>query len=254
MGKTVMNEPIFCNFCKPNKYVNKVPFTFSHPAAVLPLSFIDKKKFSITALTIGSMTPDFEYFINFKQHSIYSHTWFGVFWFDIPISIALFILFNTFVKDQLIDNLPQFLNRRFARFKNLKRIKYNKEKYLIVFTSLFTGIISHLFWDKLTHKSVTLTEEPMDYTFIWDANSMIGAIIIAVMIWKMPESKTTTRHDSFFYWFLLLLTILVVLIIRSDYSTDIRSMGTSSISGLFIGLLLTSIVCRLRYKKQTKLT
>ena len=51
-----------------------MPFTFSHPAIVLPLKYLPKKWFSFTGLIIGSMTPDFEYFLRMKVKSDYSHT------------------------------------------------------------------------------------------------------------------------------------------------------------------------------------
>ncbi|SEF46838.1 protein of unknown function [Flavobacterium urumqiense] len=42
-----------------------MPFTFSHPAIILP--FLKNKKLSATALIIGSMSPDFEYFFRMKM-------------------------------------------------------------------------------------------------------------------------------------------------------------------------------------------
>ncbi|MEG1227787.1 MAG: DUF4184 family protein, partial [Flavobacterium sp.] len=41
---------------------------------MLPLQFLNKKWFSLTGLVIGSMIPDFEYFIRMRIQSIYSHT------------------------------------------------------------------------------------------------------------------------------------------------------------------------------------
>lgn len=227
-----------------------MPFTFSHPAIVVPLTFLNKNKFSVTALTIGSITPDFEYFINFKQQSNYSHTWLGIFWFDLPISIILFYLFNKLVKDELIDSLPDFLNCRFSRFKNLKRIIFTKERYLIVVTSLIIGITSHLFWDKLLHRSVRLVDEPEDYyPVFWDANSIVGAAVIAYMVLKLPKSNITKRN-AFLFWFLTLLTTLLVLIKRSFHSRHLRDLEVSLISGFLIGLLVASILFKLFMKKQ----
>ncbi|WP_262496247.1 DUF4184 family protein [Flavobacterium piscis] len=39
-----------------------MPFTFSHPAIILPLKYLPKNWISLTGLIIGSLTPDFEYF------------------------------------------------------------------------------------------------------------------------------------------------------------------------------------------------
>ncbi len=223
-----------------------MPFTFSHPAIVLPLTVANKRDFSVTAITIGSITPDFEYFFRFQQQSTYSHTWLGVFWYDLPLSIVLFFLFNKIVKDQLTDNLPIFLHKRFARFKNIKRIKYTSRKYLIVLTSLLIGIASHLLWDKITHRTGYLGDEPGEfYTFLWDANSVLGAAVIAFLIVRMPESKTDIKRSNFLFWFLILLTILIVVIVRSAYSTNVRDIGIASISGFFIGLIFSSVIVKM---------
>lgn len=44
-------------------------FTFSHPAIVSPLNYFPNKWFSLTGLVIGSLTPDFEYFLRMRIKS-----------------------------------------------------------------------------------------------------------------------------------------------------------------------------------------
>ena len=39
-----------------------MPFTFSHPAIVLPLTFLRRQWFSLTGLAVGSLTRDVKYF------------------------------------------------------------------------------------------------------------------------------------------------------------------------------------------------
>jgi hypothetical protein len=94
-----------------------MPFTFSHPAAVLPLKYLPKKWFSVTGLVVGSLTPDFEYFIRMRIYSSLSHTWTGLFFFDLPLAIILASVFHLLVKDQLIESLTHFLHARFISFK-----------------------------------------------------------------------------------------------------------------------------------------
>jgi hypothetical protein len=80
-----------------------MPFTFSHPAAILPLRWLPNKYYSLTGLIIGSMTPDFEFLIRMNVGSIYSHTLAGIFYFDIPVGIAICFLFHDVVRDDLIE-------------------------------------------------------------------------------------------------------------------------------------------------------
>lgn len=97
-----------------------MPFTFSHPAIILPLTYLPKKWFSLTGLVIGSLTPDFEYFIRMRIKSDYSHTIEGLFWFDLPLGLLIAFIFHNIVRDSLFDNLPTFLNSRISKFKQLK--------------------------------------------------------------------------------------------------------------------------------------
>ncbi|MEM7184808.1 MAG: DUF4184 family protein [Spirochaetota bacterium] len=43
-----------------------MPFTFSHPAIVLPFVKFPKQWVCLSALIVGSIVPDFEYFMFFS--------------------------------------------------------------------------------------------------------------------------------------------------------------------------------------------
>ena len=106
-----------------------MPFTFSHPAIILPLNYLPKKWISLTGLVIGSLTPDFEYFIRMKIESNYSHTFWGIFWFDLPLGILLTFIFHNIVKTELFKNLPKELNQRFVTEEELNWSNYFAEKW-----------------------------------------------------------------------------------------------------------------------------
>src|SRR5688572_15576273 len=126
-----------------------MPFTPAHSAAVLP--FINWKSFSATALIAGSMAPDFEYFFRMSVKGVYSHTIAGLFYFDVPVAIALAFLFHSTVKHQLLRNLPLAIS---ARFVDTERINFSdalgKRFWAIALCSLL-GAATHVFWDSFTH-------------------------------------------------------------------------------------------------------
>src|SRR5574338_195989 len=95
-----------------------MPFTFSHPAAVLPLGYFPKRFISMTGLVIGSTAPDFEYFIRMKNRSYYSHTWLGLLWFDLPLVIILAFIYHGIVRNMFLDDLPVIFTKRVAVFTN----------------------------------------------------------------------------------------------------------------------------------------
>ena len=66
-----------------------MPFTLSHPALVLPLNFLPRNWISITGLVIGSMAPDLQAFFTDDADKSQTHTWWGILYFCIPVSLVL---------------------------------------------------------------------------------------------------------------------------------------------------------------------
>ena len=84
-----------------------MPFTPAHPAIVLP--FLKLRYFSATGLVVGCMTPDFEYFFKMSVDAIHSHSTAGLFYFDLPVTLILSVVFHQFVKSNFIQNLPLYI-------------------------------------------------------------------------------------------------------------------------------------------------
>ncbi|MFP5043018.1 DUF4184 family protein, partial [Parasediminibacterium sp. JCM 36343] len=116
-----------------------MPFTFSHPAIVLPLTKCSRRHMSLTGLIIGSMTPDFEYFFRMKIQSTFSHTIGGLFYFDLPVGILLSFVFHNLIRDSLYDNLPKVFKSRLEVFKSFKWNEYFKQHYFVVIISVLVG-------------------------------------------------------------------------------------------------------------------
>jgi len=55
-----------------------------------------------------------------RGYSEYSHTWPGVFWFDLPLGIFLTFIFPRGGKKQLFDNLPGIIKERIYGFKDFQ--------------------------------------------------------------------------------------------------------------------------------------
>ena len=69
-----------------------MPFTFAHPAAVLPL----RRRFEwlkTVPLIVGSVAPDLPYYIpmRFNRLMLDTHTLAGVFWLDVPIGMGVLL-------------------------------------------------------------------------------------------------------------------------------------------------------------------
>lgn len=127
-----------------------MPFTFSHPTYLLPFRSI-LKDLSPTALIVGSMVPDFEFFLKMKVgENIGHHPW-GIVLFDIPVGLLLCMAFHAWVKAPLIRSLPCNMQGKFAGYAGTDWGNYLKENPIRVLCSLLLGLSSHLFLDGFTH-------------------------------------------------------------------------------------------------------
>jgi hypothetical protein len=235
-----------------------MPFTFSHPAAILPLAFLPKRWISMTGLVAGSLAPDFEYFLRMKVYSTYSHTWAGLFWFDLPLALLLAFLFHLVVRNSLIDSSPGFLFKRLHIFKNFHWTKYFKANLLVVIVSILLGITTHLLWDGFTHKDgqFVMAIEGLRKTFVIGGytipgyklvqhiSSLVGGVLVIYALLKFPEIKPfETQKPGFRFWFLVSSITLLVIAIRLLSGLDYNEYGSvfvTAIAGGLIGLILVS--------------
>ncbi|MDR3679384.1 MAG: DUF4184 family protein [Flavipsychrobacter sp.] len=182
-----------------------MPFTFSHPAAILPFLNKNRNYISATGLIIGSMAPDFESFIFLNEKKIYGHTWPGIFWFDLPLAILLAIVYHVIVRDALIKNLPWALYERLQCFEGINWMNYFKKHFFVVIISMLIGIFSHLLLDAFTHLNLVdpdATDSPIYlghvqvYLLLQYTLSVVGLILAAYYVLKIPAVQVQkTEHN-----------------------------------------------------------
>jgi hypothetical protein len=126
-----------------------MPMTAAHPLAVLPLR---RLKLDWTCLVIGSMAPDFEYFLRADLSSTLSHTLRGLFIFDIPITLVAAVLFHHVVKRKALQVAPAPIARRLAVYAQRPWMpRWTLGAVAILLVSAAIGAGTHLFWDGITH-------------------------------------------------------------------------------------------------------
>ncbi len=235
-----------------------MPFTFSHPAIILPFRYVGKKYFSITGLIAGSIIPDFEYFLRIENRSRFSHTLPGIFWFDLPLALFVCFLFHNVVRSPLITNSPYSLYNRLIDYDQFNWNMYFKKNWVKVIYSIVIGIFTHIISDKLTHKSSYLvssvpglmeTQELIDtpksiYRVIQITFSVIGLALCAFTIWQLPANKIRSGYNpNNRYWLMMFCTFAVtiaLIILKIGYEqTDLI---VSIMSSLLVAILVTSLV------------
>lgn len=230
-----------------------MPFTFSHPAIVFPF----RRGLSLTGLIIGSMSPDFEYFITMRISSTHGHSLLGLFYYDLPISIAIAFLFHVFIRKDFILHLPSPLKSRLLPYADFDWITTFKKKYILIIVSMIVGSLSHILWDSFTHETgffvskIAFLRETLIlyninlpiYKLAQHSSTIIGAFVLGYYYFQLPQAKSQTVFSKDNYWLSVFgITIVVVLLVFlfSDRSRNLGNCIVIFIPSLFYGLLLTS--------------
>ncbi|GAA5014161.1 DUF4184 family protein [Acinetobacter puyangensis] len=238
-----------------------MPFTFAHPAIVLPLAKFSRK-FSLTGLIIGSLIPDFEYFLRMRIRSDYSHNLIGIFNFDLPLGLLVVFIFHYLVRDSLIHNLPLFLKSRFINYEGYDWNSYFKNNWIIVIYSLLIGIISHILWDNFSHNTgyflniFPILNEKISlfnhhifiFKIVQHMSTMVGFIFIILCIFRMPKHEIINLKINFDYWLIMIFIVFFVVGVRLIFGLELYQYGhlvVNIISAILIALVLTPILINL---------
>lgn len=243
-----------------------MPFTFSHPAAILPFHYLFKKRISITGLIAGSLVPDFEYFVRDFHKSAYSHTWLGLVYIDVPAGLLLCFLYHYLICKPLYANAPLFVKRRLAPFQSLNWLQWLRTAWPTILGCLFLGALSHLLWDKLTHQTIPLikaasgfkkfasyNDQVMTYYLFWDINSLIGAFLVLYSFWLLPTAKNVKAGVHIYYYWLCLMGLAIIgFFIQLAYVevAIIDNIVIDAINAFLFSIIATSLFFGLRMQRR----
>lgn len=244
-----------------------MPFTFAHPAVVVPLKRRFSRWFNLTALVVGSMSPDFEYFLRMKANTQISHTALGIIVFDLPLVLIVSLIFHRLVKGPLLLHLPQPFSTNFGGAAHQKWIDFSLINLTIFLYSAIIGVLSHLLWDSFTHSNgffvglipilsyqVYLQDVsiPM-YKFLQHGSGVVGLLLMAYFLKVCPKreefnlvNEVAAPKQKAGYWGIVAITVLLVTLIRLstvEFLAGINLIGTTIvtiISAGMLGILLAS--------------
>lgn len=258
-----------------------MPFTFAHPAAVAPIYEKVKSHVDLTALILGSMAPDFEYFIRFKPLGLIGHGVLGMLYFNLPLCILFAYIFHKIVKRQLIIHMPKPLDD--FLIKNCL-LPYNNwclksvRDFVVFSYSAIIGMVTHVLWDGFTHKGAFFVSKiavlttkvsilgrgiPV-YKLLQHGSTALGFIIIYIWAYKKYVANKVRLQNSYEYkeynisvkekimYIFTLLTISIIVVGMTGYLLKIDSIagniGTiiiTIINGTITGIVVSSVM----YKK-----
>jgi hypothetical protein len=187
-----------------------MPLTPAHAAAAPLLHRLIRPlglSIPISALVIGTMTPDFEYLIRLTPGIRAWHTPLGLLEFCLPVGLATWWVFRVIIGPALLRLLPPGLGAA-AR----AQIAPGSTFRLIPGASVavLLGAVSHDLWDSFTHEagwgvheipaldaSVPLggTGATPWYSILQYGSSAIGLIVIIAILWQwVAAHPKADRH------------------------------------------------------------
>lgn len=240
-----------------------MPFTFAHPAAILPIYEKAKSRFDLTALILGSMAPDFEYFIRCKPLGLIGHGALGMLYFNLPLCILFAYVFHKIIKRPLILSLPKGMGKKLyavmCQGDNEWSISSLRSFIVFVYSALI-GMMTHVFWDGFTHKgayfvnsidalnygvSIAGRSIPV-YKFMQHGSTLIGFLILGIWLSKSSDKVKNYQSISNSYkqlsisdklgYFAVAIAVCMVVVVVIAYVFKLTSI-TSSIGVLVVALI-----------------
>lgn len=238
-----------------------MPLTFAHPAAILPFS--RKSRYvNFSAMVIGSMAPDFEYFLRGEPIGEIGHTLTGFVLFNLPLVTFIYFIYHIFIHQILMNHLPVFLQDTYT-----KTVDSTVKLRIIVFCySALFGMFTHVAWDSFTHKNgymvlkfpnlftyrynISGFDIPM-YKILQHGSTLFGATMILVYMYykalsqrKHNNTRVYPKHKLIFWSSLSLLTVLFVFLWYLIDYVSIASYGilvVRMIDSTLLSLLVISL-------------
>lgn len=128
-----------------------MPWTFAHPAAVLPLRTVSRGRLNFAALVVGSLSPDFGYYIGQFGIATLAHSSSGLFLVCLPTGVLALFMVRT-LRQPVCFLLPQPHRSVIATLPEIEPFK-SASSIVLMAVSVLLGAFTHVVWDSFTHAS-----------------------------------------------------------------------------------------------------
>jgi hypothetical protein len=182
-----------------------MPITVCHPVIAVPL-----RRFGLvlSALIIGSMMPDFEFFLRLGDGKGIGHTFVGIFLFDVPVGLIVLLAFHRLIKFPVLSLLSHHAQSRLYRAASSFTF-FPIKRFWMLIISLIIGTATHIFLDAFTHadgwfvQKIPFLSAPVFslsqgtvriYFLLQYVGSAIGALILLYWYLKWYYNENPITH------------------------------------------------------------
>lgn len=181
-----------------------MPFTISHAAAALPAHALFRR-LPLAALMVGTMAPDFPYFLLLESEPLDGHSLSGVFFFCVPAGLAVWLYFVTLLERPTLAFLPDAWRTRIAP------TTLTTSTILMAALAVLLGAVTHVAWDFFTHSSKPLMtalpgmhDSYLDifgpripvYFILQVVSSVIGLTVLALWALNIRKRPQVPKDES----------------------------------------------------------
>jgi hypothetical protein len=219
-----------------------VPFTGSHPAAILPFL---STPLPASALVIGSMTPDLPYYLPlpfpWRTHSAPA-----LFTADLVLGVLVWALWHGLLAEPALRASPSALRARLTRVPLGLRRRLVPRAIGLTAAAVVLGAATHVLWDEFTHPRrwgtahIPALAETWGllpgYRWLQYASGLVGGAVLLVWFagwWRRtrPEPVADPREP----WWVWALLIVVGGVTGGIAALSAPSIGAASFAGATSG-------------------
>jgi hypothetical protein len=220
-----------------------MPWTLSHPAAVLPLGRFTPRPLNFAALVVGSMTPDMGFYIDRFDLSDFAHTLPGTFLACIPTGVIMLIFFYLFSRP-VCYALPS--PHRSALLPLCPNFPTGLKQWTIILFSLLLGAWTHNFWDAFTHENGWFVERipwlqqsvthlgslhVHVYLALQEGSTVVGFVIVvlAYCFWlrRQPASPSPAAESDgwrYLFWLAVITLSFLIAVPLAVHESAVKSL------------------------------
>ena len=216
-----------------------MPFTGSHPAAVLPFL---RTPLPASALVAGSLAPDVPYYLPVEL-GLRTHTALAVVTTDLLLAAVLWTLWHGVLAAPAAWATPADLRGRLTGVRPGLRTRLRSARQAaLVLGGLAVGAATHVLWDEFTHpgrwgaEHVPLLSrewagEP-GYAWAQEASGVLGGLVLLawVVLWwrRTPAAAAADRPGWWWPWLVVAAAASVAGLTAAAGSADPRSAAVAA--------------------------